>query len=565
MAHYSQKSVGTIILSPTRELATQIATEATRLLYHKKDWGVQLFIGGASKRAQMMDFRRYRRDIVVATPGRMADMLKEPDLQGPLREAKMLILDEADTLLDMGFKDELNRIVDQLPEKDVRQTFMFSATVSKDIQRIARSFLRPKYNFVDCVPEHETNTHLHIPQFATLSSPKEQIPHVYRLLAHDALLHPEGGKAIVFLPTTKMTQLFAIILDQLRSYLPFGRRGTKVFEMHSKKTQTARDRTADSFRQAKGGYSILVTSDVSARGVDYPGVTRVIQVGIPTTSDNYVHRLGRTGRAGKAGRGDLVLLPWEQKYLSGHLAEMPIKPMTTEGFQGELEKLAEEFDANPVKPSAAAPASPSPRDARRDRHSRFGPTASALLPAINTPVLPTISSMSSKISDEVIPQLAETEIEEAFGSQLGFYIGHADELRLHKMDILQHLKNWTTEGLGMSEAPYVSQDFLNKLGIRERRSPAFSSPRRGGGGSARGDSRGFSRGGGGSGSFYGGGGRFDERERRGQTHEYIRSERTRGNPAFPRRRTFDRNDFAGKADKPTFRSSINRDGDRYPF
>lgn len=605
-ASYAKLSVGTIILSPTRELATQIATEAARLLTHKKDWGVQLFIGGASKRGQMMDFRRKRRDIVVATPGRMADMLKEPDLQDALRGAKVLVLDEADTLLDMGFKDELNGIVDQLPDKSVRQTFMFSATVSPDIKRIARSFLRPKFSFVDCVPENESNTHMHIPQYATiLKGADEQIPHIFRLLAQDALQHPEGGKAILFFPTTKMTELFAVLVDGLRSELPFGRRGTQVFEMHSKKTQQARDRTAERFRQSSTGYSILVTSDVSARGVDYPGVTRVIQVGIPTTSENYVHRLGRTGRAGKEGRGDLVLMNWEQKYLTGTLQEMPIKPITAEGFKEEVEKLAEEFDANPVKAKPASTRSTGPPNGRgRDRFAVAGFNAGSIV----TPTAPKVQGIEEKLTTEILPNIDQAEVEDAFGSQVGFYVGHAHELRVPKMDVVNNLKEWATKGFGLLEAPYLSAEFLKKIGVGNDRGGfrRGGSSRGGGFGGSRGgfssrDS--FSRGGS-SGGFGGsrpafsdrGGDRdrngpsrsFDGRENRSQSYEYIRSERKSGNPSFSRDSSMgDRSGgglFKDNRGGSRFRSNDRRDklpkfgddqsfrrtpsgtgGDKYPF
>lgn len=500
---FSRTSVGTVILSPTRELATQIANEAVRLTHHLRDFETQLWIGGASKFAQMRNFRRGRRDIIVSTPGRMGDMLNEPEIAETVGKAKMLIFDEADTLLDMGFKDEIERIVKQLPPKEERQTFMFSATVSKVIRAIARNTLKARHTFIDTVPANEANAHLHIPQYFSVVKPEEQIQHILRLLAQDAYLNPEGGKAIVFLPTTKMTELMAVILNSMRPSLPWGR-GTKVYEMHSKKTQNARDRTADMFRKASGpGYSILVTSDVSARGVDYPGTTRVIQVGIPSNKENYVHRLGRTGRAGKHGRGDIVLLPWERDYVPYELQDMPLKNYPTAQLTEEVEQLASEFDANPVTPKPAAPI-PVPSYSQRKRYG-----ASAALPpsSISVPSLPRVQDLSTRLSEEVLPELAESEVQEAFASQLGFYMGHAHELRTRKSDILAGLQAWSTSGMGLAEAPYVSPAFLKKIGMGSdrQRSGGFG----GGRGGGYGDRRDF------GGRDGGGGGRFERRSEYG--------------------------------------------------
>jgi len=106
---------------------------------------------------------------------------------------------------------------------------------------------------------------------------------------------------------------------------------------------------SDAFRNDVSGSSILVTSDVSARGVDYPGVSRVIQVGIPGSTDQYVHRIGRTGRAGSTtqGRGDLILLPWECGFVTWQLTEMPLKPLTVSELNSQVSDLAAKFDANP--------------------------------------------------------------------------------------------------------------------------------------------------------------------------------------------------------------------------
>lgn len=464
MADYRKKTVGAIILSPTRELAAQIASEAVRATHHMKDFGVQLFIGGASKQAQMRNFARNRRDIVVATPGRLNDMLGE-SLVGPhLQKAKMLIFDEADTLLDMGFSDAIREIVSQLPPKEERQTFMFSATMSREVRQIARETIRDDHTFIDTVPANEANAHLHIPQYHTvLDDATQQIPHILRLLAQDALLQAkDGGKAIVFLPTTKLTILFSSILYGLKGSLPFGLRGTRVFEMHSKKSQAARDRAAADFRAAKGGYSILVTSDVSARGVDYPGVTRVIQVGIPPNSENYVHRLGRTGRAGKSGRGDIVLLPWEARYVSNQLQGMPLQPISVDGLKADLEKLASEFDTNPVR------AAPIDRRAISTDRARFA-RRDNVETSVSTPYAPRLAEIETKLQEVVLPELDEFDVNDAFASQLGFYVGHAHELSLGRNEVYEGLQAWAKGAFGLATAPTVSAGMISKLGLGKMR------------------------------------------------------------------------------------------------
>lgn len=458
MARYTKDTVGTVILSPTRELATQIATEAAKLMTHCKGMDVRLFIGGASKGMQLRDFERRRRDIIVATPGRMNDMLSIPMVRDQVQKAKILVLDEADTLLDMGFKDAIDSIVQQMPPKGERQTFLFSATVSPEIRKIARTTLRKDHKFIDCVPANETNTHMHIPQYTSvLPSSDMQFVHIARLLAQDALANPQGGKAIIFLPTTKMTELTSMVVKAMRPSLPWGIRGTRVFEMHSKKTQSARDRTAEEFRGQTGpGYSILVTSDVSARGVDYPGVTRVIQVGVPGSKDTYVHRVGRTGRAGKSGRGDLVLLPFEESYIRSTLQDIPFKSIEIDSLQGELESLAADLDANPPKMAAQQPS-----------RSRFGGRTpyGFSVSAMEHPVLPRIKDLERRITELVIPEISPLDASEAFGSQLGFYVGRSPELGMSRGEIYEALQEWATNGLGLAQAPTVSMKMQQMLGL----------------------------------------------------------------------------------------------------
>ncbi|GAA5942198.1 hypothetical protein JCM1841_006093 [Sporobolomyces salmonicolor] len=480
LAAYAKSTVGALILSPTRELATQIANEAIALTTHLPQFGVRLLVGGASRSNQLREWvRSPSNDIVVATPGRCVDLVEsDPLIRKPLSNARMLILDEADTLLDMGFSDDIATVTKHLPDNNNRQTFLFSATVSKQIREIARKSLKKDHVYIDTVPANEVDTHMHIPQYHTiLPSAEAQLTHILRLIAHDQLLHAReaaknggvgGGKTVVFLPTTRMTQLFSQILMSMKNHLPWGR-DTLVVEIHSKKTQDQRTRASDMFRRATAGYSVLVTSDVSARGVDYPGVTRVIQVGVPGSRDLYIHRVGRTGRAGKSGRGDLVLLPWESGFISWQLNDIPLKPCTIGETQRELAALAADWDANPAE------FAPPSRTTARNGHSRDRSSPRAMtLPAALSPRLETLDE---SLKTNVLPTLDTLDVREVFASLLGYYIQKAHELRTTKEVVVTGLKRWSVEAVGLEEEPYVSREFLAKMGMNDGRTKHRGKPR----------------------------------------------------------------------------------------
>ncbi|BGP19700.1 hypothetical protein JCM10213_001878 [Rhodosporidiobolus nylandii] len=476
LAAYAKSTVGALILSPTRELATQIANEATALTTHLPQFGVRLLVGGASKHQQLREWMRSpSNDIVVATPGRCVDLLQsESMIRKAIANSRMLILDEADTLLDMGFSDDIATVTSHLPDKDSRQTFLFSATVSKQIREVARKTLKTDHTYIDTVPADEVDTHMHIPQYHTiLPNAADQLAHVIRLIAQDQLLYAReaaknggtgGGKAVIFLPTTRMTQLFSLVLSSMKNHLPWGR-DTLVVEIHSKKTQEQRTRASELFRRASQGYSILVTSDVSARGVDYPGVTRVIQVGIPGSRDLYIHRVGRTGRAGKQGRGDLVLLPWESGFISWQLNDIPLKPCTIGETKREVTAAAAEWDADPAQ-FAPAPLQPASRPARGGRNAVRLASRAATIPGSISPRLETIDE---SLSTNVLPTLDVLSVRETFASLLGYYINKAHELRTTKEVVLTGLKKWSTEAMGLEEEPFVSDEFLRKLGMNDGR------------------------------------------------------------------------------------------------
>ncbi|EIW76997.1 DEAD-domain-containing protein [Coniophora puteana RWD-64-598 SS2] len=482
---FTREHAGALIISPTRELATQIANTALRLTQHHKDFEVRLFYGGGSKRMQMRDWMKGRRDIVVGTPGRLRDLIEnEPDFKHGIEKCKMLILDEADTLLDMGFRDDLDAIISALAPPSERQTLLFSATISRGVRQVARNFLKPDHKFIDVVPASDSPVHAHVPQYHTvLPSAAEQIPHLMRVLAHDQLTHPGRSKTIVFLPTTKMTQLFASTVRRIaKDVLPAGER-TNVYEIHSKLQQRERSKTSDLFRSDKSGASVLITSDVSARGVDYPGVTRVVQVGMPGSPDQYVHRVGRTGRQGAAegvvGRGDLVLLPWEIGFVTWQLTEVPMRPVTSAEMARQVEDMARAFDDDPdtaakffghVKAGRPQQYIRKERGGEREPHGRLAPQAypAAAHPRIERENLLTRIARAQADAD---PQDAR----EAFASLLGYYVPKSHELRVQKGNVVEGLKDWAVAAGGLEAPPFVSEAFLQRVGFSDGRTKHFNS------------------------------------------------------------------------------------------
>jgi ATP-dependent RNA helicase MSS116 len=216
----------------------------------------------------------------------------------------------------MGFAKELEIIQNQLLPKTERSTYMFSATLSKAIKSLATDSLNSNHKYIDTVPANEVSTHLRIKQSFIVS------PFSLQAVTLDSVLngHKEttaNPKIIVFFSTTKLVSYMASIFNELPN--------TDILQIHSKMDQRQRSRVAERFRQSRS--AILFTSDVSARGVDYPGVTLVVQMGVPTNTEQYIHRVGRTGRAGKTGEGILIISPYERNFVKqlSSVAKVPIK------------------------------------------------------------------------------------------------------------------------------------------------------------------------------------------------------------------------------------------------
>ncbi|KAK1610467.1 hypothetical protein QYE76_034140 [Lolium multiflorum] len=306
--------ISVVVVCPTRELADQAAAEANKLLKFHPSIGVQLVIGGTRMALEQKRMHTNPCQILVATPGRLKDHMENtPGFATRLMGVKILILDEADRLLDMGFRTDIERIVAALPKQ--RQTLLFSATVPDEVRQVCHVAMKRDLEFVNTVQEGSEETHSQVKQMHLVAPLDKQFSILYGLLT-DHMSENVDYKVIVFCTTAKVTSLVAELLSELK---------LNVREIHSRKPQSYRTRISKEFKESKG--LILVSSDVSARGVDYPNVTLVVQLGVPSDREQYIHRLGRTGRKGNEGSGVLLLAPWEEYFLRS-IKDLPITEAT---------------------------------------------------------------------------------------------------------------------------------------------------------------------------------------------------------------------------------------------
>jgi ATP-dependent RNA helicase MSS116 len=292
------------------------------------------------------------------------------------------------------------------------------------------------YKFINCVSEDDSPVHDHIPQYHTVvADPSQLFSYLLHLITHDQLVTGGKSKIIVFLSTTKTVQLCSNLLNQVaHQVLPSGRK-TKLYEMHAKREMATRMNISKNFRADTSGSSILITTDVSARGVDYPGVSRVIQMGVPATGDMYIHRVGRTGRGdNKTGRGDLVLCSWEMGFLKRQLSSMPLKPLIMSDMLQETKELAESKDAEIDGPGTTPDSS--------HRLSEIEP-----------------------LSREMLENVGENAANDLFMAQLGFYFGRINEMGIRKEEALGGLQNWAQGLFGLESAPTISFAMQQRLGL----------------------------------------------------------------------------------------------------
>jgi ATP-dependent RNA helicase RhlE len=281
-----------LILAPTRELASQIV-EDIRPLAHARALKIAAVYGGVGIVKQARAAAQAH--IVVATPGRLEDLLQRGDLT--LDRVRILVLDEADRMLDMGFKPAVDRIVAQCPPN--RQTLFFSATLDGEAGRVAKSFTR------------DARRHEHAPTVSSTAATEHRFVAVERDERIEALLGELRGErdlALVFVRTKRG-------VDRLVKRL--SREGVNVVGMHGDKSQGQRERALASFESFK--VDTLVATDVAARGIDVSGISHVINFDPPEDRDGYVHRIGRTARAGRSGVG-VTFVGAEQAHDVGRIA-----------------------------------------------------------------------------------------------------------------------------------------------------------------------------------------------------------------------------------------------------
>lgn len=324
-----------IIISPTRELAEQIAVEAKKIT-SGTGLVVQIAVGGTQKRAMLQKTQREGCHILIGTPGRLCDILSDAYSGVKAPNLNALVMDEADRLLDEGFSKEIDDIKSYLPDPQQveRQTLMFSATIPRNVVDLVRKTMRPGFHYAKCVSEDEVPTHERVPQNMVHVEGFENImPTLYELVLQEHGEAKSGEsppfKAIIYFNSTAEVTLAASVFFKLSGGFKRDKplHGVRAYEIHSKLSQAQRTRASDDFRFCQSG--ILFSSDVTARGMDFPNVTHVIQVGLPRDRDSYIHRLGRTGRAGKEGEGWLILTPFERQEVRRRLRDLPLKHDTS--------------------------------------------------------------------------------------------------------------------------------------------------------------------------------------------------------------------------------------------
>ena len=430
--------ISLLVISPTRELAQQIAKEATQLLQRFPQYKIRFAIGGTNKDTEQRQILEGC-DILIATPGRLFDHLSDEGFKDCFSSLDTLVLDEADRLLDMGFMPQLKQIIACLPDKTSsnRQGMLFSATIAPHVQNVAHLVLGKDYKFISTIPEGELNTHERVPQHLVVVPNFSDVAAamVGSIRQEMALVGPDVFKAIVFAPTAALVDFYGAVLEALPG-LP------AVSVLHSRVSQSRRTRATDDYRVAKNG--ILVATDVVARGMDFPLVTNVFQVGVPSDKESYIHRLGRTARAGAEGRGIFIVTQPETFFSTWTLKEIDFQPV-------EADLSAKEE------------------------------------------VLRIASTMDSQ---------ART-----YQGWLGYYKNHTKALKWDNEKLVAEGNKFAFEGLGAPEVPGLQKSTIGKMGLRGTRGlvavPDLPKAHRG----AQGGGEGRSTGSGGRGAIGGGAGR----------------------------------------------------------
>ncbi|MFO8237385.1 MAG: DEAD/DEAH box helicase [Prochlorococcaceae cyanobacterium] len=300
-----QRTPQVLVLAPTRELALQVAAAFNSYAAQLPQVRTVAIYGGADFRDQIHQLRRGAQ-IVVGTPGRVMDHMRQGTLD--LSSLRALVLDEADEMLRMGFIDDVEWVLGQLPEQ--RQVVLFSATMPAEIRRISQQYLSSPA---------EVTIRTKAADAGRIRQRYLTVPAPHKLAALERVLESEGGEGVIIFARTKAITL--TVAESLEAH------GYDVAVLNGDVPQAQRERTIE--RLKNGQVDMLVATDVAARGLDVDRIGLVINYDIPFDGEAYVHRIGRTGRAGRSGEAILFLTPRERRFLGGleRAAGKPIEPM----------------------------------------------------------------------------------------------------------------------------------------------------------------------------------------------------------------------------------------------
>jgi ATP-dependent RNA helicase RhlE len=342
MTEKARPGVRVLVLAPTRELAMQIQKNYGELNRVKANRGVTV-IGGANMRSQISELRRGAA-IVIATPGRLLDLAERGAVN--FAQLEVLVLDEADRMLDMGFLPAIRRILAMMPAK--RQTLLFSATMSSDIEKLARTTMKdPK--LIEVSPRGQAATMVEQTAYPVAQESKTA-------LLLDLLEREKFERVLVFTRTRRGAERLSHILSA---------REHSVNRIHSDRTQPQREAALRGFRD--GRTRVLVATDIAARGLDVDSVSHVINYDVPSAPEDYVHRIGRTGRAGNTGRAITIVTPVDESSMHAieRLTGQTVARVVLPGFGGrKIEPTGKPF-ARATAPRAVFTRSFRPRRASR--------------------------------------------------------------------------------------------------------------------------------------------------------------------------------------------------------
>ena len=307
----NRRPIRALVVTPTRELALQVETAIRTYGTFTRFRSIAIF-GGVGLRPQIQKLRRGV-DIVVATPGRLLDHMSRGHIK--LSQVEILVLDEADRMFDMGFINDIRKIVAQTPKS--RQTLLFSATMPKAIQALTRS-IQTDPAFIE-IGERRNPAETVIQQVCRVASEAKM-----DLLYH--VLQTEPAETVLVFSRTKHRA------DRIARKL--SKQGFSATVMHSNRSQGQRQRALEGFKN--GTYQILVATDIAARGIDVEGISHVINYDTPNHAEDYIHRIGRTGRAEASGQAITFVTPDEERYLRAierHTGQRLTRKVY-EGFEG---------------------------------------------------------------------------------------------------------------------------------------------------------------------------------------------------------------------------------------